>query len=512
MTLKKSCLFICFLLASVFCRAAQSGPVSELIPPGEAARYSRISTSAEMSAFWDEFVARTPLAHKETIGRSEQGRAIEALILSTGANKHPENTRITSLLIGSQHGFSEPAGGEALMVIAKQLVDGPLRPLLDAMDVVMIANANPDGRDLHRRANSNAININTDFVLLSQSESRALKDALARFQPDAVLDSHESAVYKRKSLAQEGYMTDFNAQFESATNPSVPEVISSYAYGELLPEMIRRVSAGGLPAHRYIGEITSTRQVITNGGLTLRNYRNTAGLGGRFSFLVETKLDPRVDSFPTFRNIAVRIERQILCLTTFLQVIFERREEILRRVKLGQEAAHREPVTLYSAYVADSSHPFTSIPMRRIDDRKLEEIKFRDHRRTMSADTIPLPEKVFVTREAAAIQEILSRHGVEAQTLTKPLQIAVTAMRFQPFSDLKQRVKVLGREPRILQAEVGTLAIDLAQPNGRLVPLLLDPRSTSSIFRYPHFAEMIRSDEEFFIYSAERQDSRKKPR
>jgi Zinc carboxypeptidase len=507
---KKLLIYLWFLAlapALAWVRLTAAAPVSELVPPIERVGYTRISTSAEISAFWDELVSRTPLARKEIIGSSAQGRAIESIIFSRRPEAGPNDARMTSLVIGSQHGFSEPAGGEALMVIAKQLVDGPLRPLLDEMDVVMIANANPDGRDLRRRANANWVNINTDFVLLSQPESLALKNALARYRPEAVLDSHESAVYKRQTLAREGYLTDFNAQFESANNPAVLDVIASYAYGEMLPEMVRRVTAGGLPAARYIGEITSTRQTITNGGLTLRNYRNTGGLGGAFSFLVETKLDSRQDTFPTFRNIAVRIDRQILCITSFLQIMHERRDEIMRRVTAARRAAITEPVTLYADYIDDPAHPFTFVPLRRLEDRTLENVKFRDFRKIFTADTVSVPDRYVIARHGEQIQEILARHGVVAKPLTESLAVEVTALRVDPSAGNKQRVRVIGQEMRKMQAESGMFIIDLDQTNGRLATLLLDPRSTSSIFRYPQYQDLINAREEFFVYASARQST-----
>lgn len=177
---------------------------AETLPtPLEAAGYSRHSTSEEISAYLATLVARAPaLARTEGIGRSVQGRSIEALLL-TAPMAEAGAPRLKVLLVGSQHGGAEPAGGEALLAIARDLTEGDLRPLLDDLDVVLIPNANPDGRDLRRRANANRVNINTDFVLLSQPESRALAQALTRYAPHAVLDTHESAVLKRTTLARE---------------------------------------------------------------------------------------------------------------------------------------------------------------------------------------------------------------------------------------------------------------------------------------------------------------------
>ncbi len=309
--------------------------------PLEAAGYSRHSTSEEISTYLDTLVARAAaLARTDVLGHSAQGRPIEALLL-TAPTEEAGAPRLTALLVGSQHGGAEPAGGEALLAIARDLTEGDLRPLLDDLDLVLIPNANPDGRDLRRRANANRVNINTDFVLLSQPESRALAQALTRYAPDAVLDTHESAVLKRTTLAREGYLTDFHAQFEIANNPALPAGLQAFAQDQVLPALLARVSAAGLPANHYIGEIVSTRQPITNGGLTLRNFRNTAGLGGALSVLVETRLDPHHDHFASYRNIAVRVQRQQLCIRSFLAEVHARRAAILAHTTAARAARNR---------------------------------------------------------------------------------------------------------------------------------------------------------------------------
>ena len=214
--------------------------------PLEQAKFQRISTSAEISAYLDTVAAAVPFAKKEVVGHSVQGRPIEALVFRDRAGPDgPE--RMTIVVTGSQHGAAEPAGGEALMVIARDLAIGELRPLLKEADIILLPNANPDGRDLTRRANANWVNINTDFVLAMQAETRVMKEVLARYAPEALLDSHESAILKRKTLAKDGYLTDFEAQFEIANNAGITAGLRKFTLEDLLPELTARVTAAGLP-------------------------------------------------------------------------------------------------------------------------------------------------------------------------------------------------------------------------------------------------------------------------
>ncbi|MGD9600658.1 MAG: M14 family zinc carboxypeptidase [Gammaproteobacteria bacterium] len=497
---------LCGLLLWSACALAAPLPT-----PLEASGYARISRADELGAYMHSLAARFPdLVRIESLGDSAQGRPVAVMRFAEprAAEAAP---RLQVMVIGSQHGAAEPAGGEALMVIARELAGGDLRPLLADLDVLLLPDANPDGRDLGRRANAGGVNINTDFVLVTQPETRLLKEALSRFAPDALLDSHESAVLKRKTLARDGYLTDFNAQFEISNNPAVPAAIRDYARQVFLPAVIARVTAAGLPAHRYIGEITSIRQPITNGGLTMRNFRNTAGLTGALSLLVETKLDSREDDWPTYRNIAVRVERQLVCIRAFLALVHARRDEIRARTAQARAARHKEPLTLYAGYELDRDHPRVKIPMRRLDTRELEDLEFRDHRRQVDADVIPYPPMLVVTRHQERLREVLERHDVHYWSVAQPTAADVVAARFEGRANIYDRVKLLAETRRQIDIEPGGLFIDLTQPNGRLAALLLDPRATSSVFRYPEFAALVQPDEEFFVYRTFKGATRARP-
>jgi hypothetical protein len=475
------------LLAAV--RAAAAPP-----PPLEAADYTRYSRSDDISAYLDRLVESAPaLAHKDVVGHSVQGRPIEALRLASGSAP-----RLTVLLVGSQHGGAEPAGGEALLDAARELIGGDLRPLLDTLDVILIPNANPDGRALRRRANANRVNINTDFVLLTQPESRALVQALHRYAPQVVVDLHESAVLKRQSLAREGYLTDFDAQVEIGNNPALPAAVHALARDEVLPALLARISAGGLPAQHYIGEITSAAQPVTHGGLTLRNFRNTAAATGALALLIETKLDPHHDRFDSYRNIAVRVQRQMLCIRALLAEVQARRAAILER-----SAAARRPPTrlaLFAGYAPDPAHPTVTLPLRRLDSRLREPVVFADHRRVVSADVVPFPARLYVTAHTAALAELLDRHLIRYRVLTEARRASVRVTRFDQRPTQLARLATASTTRRTVELPPGSLDVDLHQAGGLTALLLLDPRSPSCVFRYPDYGAWLQPGEAFFVY------------
>lgn len=464
--------------------------------PLEAAGYRRYSTSPEIAEFLQDFAAAHG-ARAFSIGSSVRGQPIIALKCEIRDRIPDDPIRI--LLVGSHHGGAEPAGGDAMLALARNLLAGPLQSLLRGLSVIIVPNVNPDGRDLGTSKNANQVNLNRDFVLLSQPESRALNALLREFSPHVVLDAHESAVLKRKTLGQEGYMTDFEAQFDVGNNPAIPSVLLDYAANVMLPALIQRVSANGLPAQRYIREIGSTTQALTHGGLTMHCFRNRAGLHGALSVLLENRMDPSDGVYASYRNIASRCSKQLLCLRAFLEVIQERGGEIRAITESSQGLEPGQLIALGGEYAEHPRQPQATLRLRKIPTGEPMDIAFRDHRHIVPEPAIALPERYYVMQHQDEIAKILRRHGIAFEVLSQPRRAAVVLQRVYRTSAAQEDSLQVEEWEQSLQIRAGALATSTAQPQARLVPLLLDARSGSSLVRNPPFSSWIKNDAEPFI-------------
>ena len=454
-------------LAAVMAVVPRSHGAEPPPTPLETANYTRLTTSAEISAYLQQLASKYPEARVETIGTTVEGRPLEALVL-TGEPGAKVNTpdRLTIEIIGSQHGM-ESAGAESLLFIARDLLAGPLRHMLDDVDFVLIPNANPDGREASKRMNANGVNTNVDFVALSQPESQALVKALDRYRPEAALDVHESAVLKRKSLAKEGFMTDFSAQFEIANSPSVAAPLRKFALTEILAPWIAGVDAAGLRSARYIGEIKSARQPVTNGGLTLRNLRNRTGIEGTLSFLMESRLDPKDGIYPTFRNIGERVQMQRICIERFLNLLHAKRAEALAVVAAAPSQAASAPLVLDARYVGEPGRPAVAINLRRIADNELESIEFADHRTVVAGEPLAMPAAYVVRDHQAEIGEWLERHGIEFRKLAAPRSAAGVEFTAGPAAATPDATLDKTRRARGARRNAGQRLVDRAGATAR---------------------------------------------
>lgn len=265
--------------------------------PGLQAGRTQFTTQAEIQTWLRDqaFAASgTPgvMAAVVPIGRSQSGIALEALVLTRASGTDPlglqANGRPTVMLVGQQHG-DEPAGSEALLVIARELAQGLLQPLLERINVVIVPRANPDGAAAGTRATAGGLDMNRDHLLLNSPEARALA-ALARdYRPTVVVDAHEYTVTGR-FVEKFSAIQKFDALFQYATTPNLPEFLTKAAEEWYRRPLLSALKTQGLGSEWYYTTSSDLQdKKISMGGTLADTGRNVDGLKNAVSLLIETR-------------------------------------------------------------------------------------------------------------------------------------------------------------------------------------------------------------------------------
>ena len=216
-------------------------------------------------------------------GRSQRGTPLVALRFSRGSAPRP-----TVALIGGQHG-DEPAGSEALLVVARQLAGHELGAVLDQVDVLLLPRANPDGAEVMSRVSAGGIDINRDHLLLRTPEAQAVNVLLRRQRPVVVADLHEHTVVGR-------YLEKFNAVqrhdmlLQYATVANLPPALGQASDEWFRRPMIEALAAEGHRTEWYYTNPTRPGNLrLSMGGVQPDTGRNVSGLKHAVSLLLETR-------------------------------------------------------------------------------------------------------------------------------------------------------------------------------------------------------------------------------
>ena len=264
------------------------------------------------------------------IGSSQTGVPIEALhfsratvgLASTGAAARP--ARPTVLLIGQQHG-DEPAGAEALLVIAEELGRGRLGGLLDRIDVVVLPRANPDGAAADTRLTASGIDTNRDHLLLRTPEAQAQAQLVREFNPTVVVDAHEYTALGR-FVEKFGAVQRFDALVQYAMTANLPTFVTKASEEWFRLPMLQALRAQGLSNEwYYTTSADPTDKKVSMGGVQPDTSRNVNGLRNSISVLIETR------GLGLGRaHLARRVHTHVTAITSVLQSTAARADDLVR--------------------------------------------------------------------------------------------------------------------------------------------------------------------------------------
>ncbi|MDQ2929081.1 MAG: succinylglutamate desuccinylase/aspartoacylase family protein, partial [Pseudomonadota bacterium] len=192
------------------------------------------------------------------------------------------------VIIAGQHG-DEPAGTEALLVIAQELAAGRLDAVLDQVDVYLLPRVNPDGAALGQRGAADGSDVNRDHVLLRTPEAQAVAQLVRNVAPVVVLDLHEYPV-DADFAARFGGVQRFDALLQAATVANMRPFVARAAEEWFRVPLVANLGTAGFSTEWYytLAADPADRKV-SMGGVEPGIGRNAEGLRNAVSLLVETR-------------------------------------------------------------------------------------------------------------------------------------------------------------------------------------------------------------------------------
>ncbi|TAG49467.1 MAG: peptidase M14 [Betaproteobacteria bacterium] len=263
-----------------------SDPDVRYTSPGMAPGRKDFTSHEEVLTYSRQLAAQSDKwMRMESIGKSQQGRDIPLLLLSSPSSFQPDKP--TVLILGQQHG-NEPAGGEAALALAQRLVTTQ-RSLLEQVNVVIMPRANPDGAENFVRATANGLDVNRDHLLLQTPEAKAIAATALRFSPQVVMDLHEFTVGGRWLDKFSAY-AKYDALLQAATVGNMDSKVGDLALKEFVGNARLALESLGQSVFWYhTSSADATDTVVSMGGVQPDTGRNVYGLRNAVSILIETR-------------------------------------------------------------------------------------------------------------------------------------------------------------------------------------------------------------------------------
>ncbi len=230
----------------------------------------------------------------------------------------------------SVHG-GEVSPKEALQLVARDLVGGELRPLLEDVVVLALPLLNPDGGEVRRRTNEAGYDMNRDYVKLESQEIHALvTQVMNEWTPDIHVDGHH------------GGSPPYVITYQGTLNPAADAELRAYPYEHIFPLIRAAVRAEDYTAFDYSGP--RTVDGVRGWGSTSiepRKHHVYTGLTNSIGILLETpnnehlvRQDGTVEAVPEEERYYHQIRGQYLAQRAILRAAAEQREAI-RAVTTG---------------------------------------------------------------------------------------------------------------------------------------------------------------------------------
>jgi hypothetical protein len=468
-------------------RYRQSAPVLARYPdldlrldtPALQAGRQTLTTQTELESFLSDLLRPGAPVARTVLAETTQKRQIPLLFFSKEGLTDPAALarlgRPIVWLIGQQHG-NEPAGGEAMLAVAKALAEGELKPLLSSLVIAMVPRANPDGAAAEKRDTASGMDMNRDHATLSLPEVRALHRAMQVLPPDLAIDAHEFSVAARW-VQKFGALQAVDLMLLSATHPMAPDATRALADTVFEPAMVKAAHAHGLKTFAY--HTTSTRRddtAVSMGGNAPGISRNALGLSGAVAFLLETRgVGIGMESFQR------RVATHYIAIRAALETAAREASLLRDTVLAARQQLANDTRTLIVAHKVGASplelpliDPETGadkiVPVTFSNSRQ---ISILEQRQRAAAYILP-PSSDQALDRLAALGARTCRLSAPLETELDVLTVTDRGQANRRAINPNQSIKgTLARRPVAVPA--GSIIVPMAQPSSARIAAVLEP-------------------------------------
>lgn len=447
--------------------------------------------------FWYDLDAASEDVSIKPLTRTLLGRPFTLVTVSRDPITNPQDAlrsgKTIVLIANAVHG-NEPAGKEASQLVARDLVFGDLRSMLDSVIVLFVPLINPDGGEVRRRTNEEGFDMNRDYIKLESQEIYALvTQVMNEWTPDIHIDTHH------------GGSAPYTLTWQATLNPAVDAQLRAYPYREIVPKMRAALRADGYDGFDYSGE--QTRDSVRGWGSTSvepRKHHVYTGMSNSIGLLFETPSSSHrvrngvVEEVPQGERYFHQVRGQELGMRAVIRHAWEKRAEVraltngarARALRAGASPGASDSVVVDYELVSRGTEPvWMRSPEGAASPFTLQNVpvwlKYEPTRHIARARGYVLPASI------AKVVPLLMEHGirvhrfVEDDTLELELYDALGVERNEYFQGhYLQSVTGVEKTTQRVAVSAGWYYVSTAQSKGNLISYMLEPETDDNLITW----------------------------
>src|SRR5262245_61324458 len=517
----------------------------------EQTNYEETSRYEDVMRFIGELQRHTDRLRVESFGRTEEGRDLPLMIFADPPIAQPREARVTGkpvVFIQANIHAGEVEGKEASLHLARRIVTGDLRPLLNNLVILIAPIYNADGNEkislnnrtaqngpiggVGVRENAKGFDLNRDYMKLETPEANALVGLFNRWDPHLTVDLHTT----------NGSYHGYHLTYAPTLNPNADARLIAFERNKMLPAVTRAT----LKTHKfrtyYYGNF-ATKERIDREIIPFEAQRS-----GREAQPVdkpETKIWRTFDHRPRFGNNYCGLRNRLTILSeaysyldfkgrvavteAFVEEIFKysalRADEIIALIKRVDDTAVRgrvgpkgvefelkpldKPASILVGEVEKVKNPRSGKVMTAMTENKFTPTPMPDYGIFTATKSLTLP-RAYIFRNEDGMKTVVAKllaHGVAVEELTEPMTAEVESF---VIDDVKKagrafqghaEVKLKGRtQKERVQFPAGSILVRTSQPSASLIFYLLEAESDDGFVNWNFLDAYLEKGKTYPIY------------
>lgn len=455
--------------------------------------------------FWHELARLHPEVSIRPLTETLLDRPLALVVVSKDGVLTPQDAlrsgKTIVLIANSVHG-GETAGKEASQLVARDLVAGDLRPVLDDVIVLFIPLLNPDGGEVRRRTNEEGFDMNRDYLKLESQEIQALvTKVMNEWTPDIHVDTHH------------GGSVPYTITWQGTLNPAADPELRAYPYKAVFPRIRQALRAEDYDGFDYSG--AQTIDGVPGWGATSvepRKHHVYTGLVNSIGILLETPGNTRrlrangtkIEEVPEQERYFNQVRGQVIAQRTIIQVAAEKREEIralttasrLRAARAGATYDPADQIVLDYRLVSRGKEevwvPDKAAPLGYKPEVRDIFLKYEPTRTTTRPLGYVLPQSM------AKVLPLLLDHDIVVHRFTAPAKLEVEVYnakevrRDEYFQGHYLKSVVVEKTTETIEVPAGAYYVSTAQSRGNLVAYLMEPETDDNLVTWGFADHLLR--------------------